>query len=227
MPKSNLPPQQHRPTPIVYSYLDPSPPVPGRSTQGEGMGDDGSKLPDPSGFLFPNLLPSLAPGRRGAWILPLSGPLPWSTGKPTPPVWPGSSTVSLAAPAGLHPSSSGASLAPPSSATAPTARASKPRRIEWTDVRLRATWFWLDRLHAKGLLGPVSAACFTSREMGGTMPDHIRVYGLAHLALALRATLMLVDVRSTGWEGEEDTGRFLDRVRLVWVDEAGRPVMVA
>lgn len=192
------------------------------------------------------MLPYLAPGRRGAWLIPLSGPLPWTQGKPTPPAWyaappaplVSSSGTYLAVPeAGALPSSSPA--LPPSSATlpssstlasapAPTRR--RPRTIAWTDARLRALWHFLGRLHETGKMGPVWAECLTATQSGGLMPDHIRVHAMAHLALALRHWLGLVDVKSTKWEvgeGADDEERFLDRVRLVWVEEGGRAVLVA
>lgn len=184
------------------------------------------------------MLPYLAPGRRGAWLIPLSGPLPWTAGNPTPPAWlataPGPSitggTAPLPAPSSstTHPASS--APAPPS-ITSPSKRPrTRPRTIPWTDARLRATWFWLDRLHLTGKMGPVWAECVTAAQSGGRMPDHIRVHAMAHLALALRRMLGLVDVRSTGWKGggcEGDGERFLCAVRLVWVDEGGRGVLVA
>jgi len=77
------------------------------------------------------------------------------------------------------------------------------------------------------MMGPVWAECVTAKESGGLAPDHIRVHAMAHLALALRRWLGLIDVKNTEWEGEDDGVRFLDRVRLVWVDEGGRRVMVA
>lgn len=218
---------------ILHSYLDPPPPL----TKPNATPYSSDTLPP-----FPNVLPSLAPGRRGAWIIPLSGPLPWKAGSPAPPIWLSpaqqqAKAALLAVPTQhLLPSSSPAPAAdlnaPSSRSGTPTPRSSS-RRIEWTPARLRCTWFWLTRLHLTGKHGPVSAAAFSAEEVRGTgMPDHIRVYAAANLALSLRQLLKLFDVASARMEGEaeedrKDRVRFLERVGLVWVDEAGRPVLVA
>lgn len=240
----SLNPPFQQPAAITHSYHDPDLPPPRRRDH-LGTAHDSSEQTETTGFLFPNVLPFLTPGRRGAWLIPLSGPLPWAEGKPTPPSWsilpPESAGRSGGGPSPLRSTSraltSSATLPtspavnlPASTAVSTSSGARRPRSIDWTDARLRAAWFWIDRLHHTGKVGPVWAECLTAAQSGGGMPDHIRVHAMAHLALALRQMIGLWDVQSLRWKGdgaETDGFRFLKPVRLVWVDEGGRPVMVA
>lgn len=223
-PSTQNPARQH-PAKIRHSFLDPSP--------------NGLPPPSPSrnARLYPSALTSLAPGRRGAWIIPISGPLPIS--QTSAPIWPFPPTFvnGLAAP--VKP---------------PKASKDKPKAIEWTDGRLIALWTVLTSLHERAPMGEVKASCFLSASADhpatspppaqpshlslplsfppapspSSWPDHIRIAGDAHLALPLRSLISIVTAQqSSRKEDQLDKEKFLDGTRLVWVDEAGRPILTA
>lgn len=216
-PATDQNPRRQHPSKIRHSFVDPPP-----AKRGSAITHDTADS-------------YLTPGRRGAWIIPVSGPLPIPHA--STPSWSPSPT----------PSSSNRLAPPPSKASAP--KGSLPV-INWTDARLTTFWTILTTLHEKALMGEVKAHCaFASSSSSspltssahantsGIAPrifhDHIRVSAEAHLALPLRTLLGLVSVTKAGTtaakEGEEevDGEKFLEKVRLVWVDERGRPVLTA
>ncbi|ORY78376.1 hypothetical protein BCR35DRAFT_100874 [Leucosporidium creatinivorum] len=186
---------------------------------------------------YPSALASLAPGRRGAWIIPVSGALPIPQTSSSTWCLPPSIISGLGAPIKPQRSSKG-----------------KLKTIEWTDARLIALWTVLTSLHQRAPMGEVKTTCFLSStalpspsllpratpsrlsspllsshaQSLSPWPDHIRIAGDAHLALPLRGLISIVTAKQSGRaEDQYDTEKFLEGARLVWVDEAGRPVLVA
>lgn len=89
-------------------------------------------------------------------------------------------------------------------------------------------------------MGEVKAACHLSSPErpfpaspsptvnSSPWPDHIRVSADAHLALPLRSLFSVIAGKLSGREDSlEDAVKFLDGVELLWVDEAGRPILTA
>jgi len=225
LPSTSNPARQH-PAKIRHSFLDPPPP-----------NAFSNPLPAYDPHLYPSALTSIAPGRRGAWIVPVSDPLPISN--TSSPSW----SYPLGVGKGLA-----ASINPPKFSNG------KLKTIEWTDGRLVALWTVLTSLHERAPMGEVKATCFLSStaqplasshtiapssrlysppssspaESPSSWPDHIRIAGDAHLALPLRSLISIVSAKqSYRKEDQLDTEKFLQGVRLAWVDEAGRPVLTA
>ncbi|BGP45797.1 hypothetical protein JCM10450v2_001627 [Rhodotorula kratochvilovae] len=196
----DLNPGRQHPSPVLYSFVDPSfvpAPAPTSSTQTQTQ----SALPSSSAATLANL----APGRRGAWLLPLSAPLPLSH-------------AALARPAYF-------SRAP---------RTSQPGQLAWTDARVRAVWSVAGRLAASGAFGLVRCSAFfppshtapAVEEEEQAWPEMLRLACPAHLALAVRGLLGQVSVRAVS-PGEDDGDKFLRGRGLLWVDEEGGEVLIA
>ncbi|GAA5837818.1 hypothetical protein JCM9279_006871 [Rhodotorula babjevae] len=127
-------------------------------TQTQGQAHTTSSLPLDS----PATLAALAPGRRGAWLLPLSGALP-SLAVSRPPS-PASFTSAAAASAAARTAPafpaffaraprrrrSSSSAVTTSNASTSSKDAHGHRRLEWTDARLRAVWDCVAQLGAAG-----------------------------------------------------------------------------
>ncbi|KAK4704837.1 hypothetical protein P7C70_g1375, partial [Phenoliferia sp. Uapishka_3] len=152
--------------------------------------------------LYPVAFSCLAPGRRGAWIIPIGGALPYED--VAIPIWD-----------------------PPPAF--PDRRRVSSGKIYWSDDRLGALWEKLRRCHDKARWG-VEATCYRADStLSGEgesgegkkfeWPDHVRVPMEACFALGLRALLRLTK--------DHDGVRFLDYTKLLWVDEAGTPIFVA
>ncbi|KAM0753269.1 hypothetical protein T439DRAFT_323910 [Meredithblackwellia eburnea MCA 4105] len=174
--------------------------------------------PQQSKSTFPIAYSHLQPGRRGKFLIPISAPLPIpSTSKPA---WGASAPTTTTSPKKRGSGSSSSSR-------------EKEDVIYWTDDRLKSLWKFLDRIHDSDSLGSVEAECFLvqdynqvtneggDREEGGgaVWPDHVRVNCPAEFALALRAVLRTVKA--------DDGVRFLERSKLVWVDESGMSIFLA
>ncbi|KPV75691.1 uncharacterized protein RHOBADRAFT_52726 [Rhodotorula graminis WP1] len=126
-------------------------------TQTHGGAHSTSSLPLDS----PATLAALAPGRRGAWLLPLSGPLPSFVASSSPSSTSSSSAANAAAT--TAPAVPAFFARPPhrrrrSSSTSSTSATSTTssrdahghRRLEWTDARVRAVWDCVAQLGAAG-----------------------------------------------------------------------------
>ncbi|BGO89349.1 hypothetical protein NBRC10512_001756 [Rhodotorula toruloides] len=126
--------RQH-PSRILHSFVDPSlDPLASNLTAATGAATNGatqsqytlaSQLPLDS----PLTMSYLQPGRRGAWLIPVSAPLPILHTSPVR--W-------FAQPP------------PPPSSPAPIPA---ERSIDWTDARLRTLWSFLTSLHESGSFG--------------------------------------------------------------------------
>ncbi|GAA5992399.1 hypothetical protein JCM11641_002731 [Rhodosporidiobolus odoratus] len=241
-PCSDPNPSRQHPAAIQHSFVDPafSPPSSSSSALLSGTSQF-SQLADAS----PETFAYLSPGRRGSWILPISGQLDiprtsgvrWFTLPPAPSsARPSSSTLR----GSLRPEE------PPPSIP-----------IDWTDARLKALWTLLDSLHASSGLGSLRATChippleaplpITSRPASRTrppLPTYVKIITDAHLALPLRGvlnqlTVQAMDAMSQEKSGEraaaanggkattDDREKWLRGRALVWVDEMGRAVFTA
>lgn len=184
---------------IRRSFVDPLPPSTTSSSSSSTKPPRASSaLPSTS---FPIALTYLGPARRGAWLIPLSGPFPIPSAS-TPRWFPSQSS--------------------PTSALSSYDPISKAHTIPWTDDRLKALWAYLSRIRASGALGPVDAVCYFATP--GGMGDHVRVYTDAEFALGLRSLLRLVKVTKVAGG---DTVQFLDEAKLAWVDERVEPILLA
>lgn len=236
-PADNLNPTRQHPARVLHSFVDPSyipPPAPlSRSTSAASLGTASAATTAPQTQSTSTQLPLdspttmsyLSPGRRGAWLVPLSPnslPLPLSQhARVAQPRW--------------------YAAAPPPPPRAVEADAAPA--IEWTDTRLEALWRVLTSLHESGQFGLVRAAAYfpppapDEEEGGGEgWGEYVAVRCDAHLALAIREVLGQVSVSalSAGRKGKEERGRgqgdeekFLKGRGLVWVDEEGEAVLVA
>ncbi|GAA6050126.1 hypothetical protein JCM3770_001385 [Rhodotorula araucariae] len=245
-------PRRQHPSPVLHSFVDPSFPASATHppTQTQTQTQAQSALPTSSAAT----LAYLAPGRRGAWLLPLSAPLPLSH-------------ACLARPAFF------ARAPPPGKGSAGTGTGT----VAWTDARVRAVWAAVTRLGASGAFGLVRCSAYfppssssTSSSPSpvtpstdadadvvagaGAWPEMIRVACPAHLALAVRGLLAQVSVRAVAAAGvgvgvgvgapgqgqgqerglgrglghdDEDGEKFLRGRGLLWVDEEGGEVLIA
>ncbi|GAA5890883.1 hypothetical protein JCM8208_003084 [Rhodotorula glutinis] len=170
-------PARQHPARVLHSFVDPlwtpaplvaplsrttstSTSVSQTQTQTQGGAHSTSSLPLDS----PTTLAALAPGRRGAWLLPLSGPLPSLA--PTSPLSPTSTSSAannaaattapavpafFARPPRRRRRSSSSSAATTSTSTSTSSKdAHGHRRLEWTDARVRAVWDCVAQLGAAG-----------------------------------------------------------------------------
>ncbi|GAA6026735.1 hypothetical protein JCM8097_005822 [Rhodosporidiobolus ruineniae] len=241
------PPRQH-PSRILHSFVDPSfsaslataPPARSASSSllrpaSMSRTHSGSSQFQHLPALSPLTYSYLAPGRRGSWLVPLSGPLPiphtssarWFTSSPPPTRAPRTASAEVGEP-------------PP------------PPPIDWTDDRLKALWSFLDTMHRAANMGSLRATCFvppssssaasspsagTSASPSSALPSYIKVTTDAHLALAFRMALDTLNVRAMDVGEEKEKGKareksadretFLKGRALVWVDEIGRAVLIA
>lgn len=156
----------------------------------------------------------LRPGRRGTWLIPLQG-----------------SFSSIAG-------SSSTSWTTDKSST--KGKETRPAII-WNKVRLDALWTILERMQSSDRLGHIVAFVHIEDDSLDSLspksalrsppafPPHIRVGVDGHLALSIRFLLGLcIGGKSDG--NEEDKVRFLDPdsgIRLAYVDEIGRPILLA
>ncbi|KAL7342038.1 hypothetical protein BJY59DRAFT_713100 [Rhodotorula toruloides] len=221
----NMNPARQHPSRILYSFVDPAvdtlastlAAANGAATNGATQSQYtlASQLPLDS----PVTMSYLQPGRRGAWLIPVSAPLPiphtspvrWFAQRPPPPPSP-----------------------------SPT---SAERSIDWTDARLRTLWAFMTSLHEAGSFGRVRAVAWfppsSSASSASAWPEMIRLNCDAHLALAIRGLLAQANVKTlrgvvgSGGEGkkrrkeEEDSEKWLRGRALVWVDEEGKAVLTA
>ncbi|GAA5919351.1 hypothetical protein JCM1841_004356 [Sporobolomyces salmonicolor] len=226
-------PTRQHPSLILHSFVDPS----FRRTTSSASSASLSLIIEPSALTTSPTYSFLSPGRRGSWLIPISGPFPLPHA--SPPKW-------FASP----PPPSSSARQPknkPRSDDQP-----KPRAIEWTSARLRALWAALDALHGNTHFGSLRATCHIPPSLSppslasnvsgsdpspapkAALPEYLKVSTDAHLALALRGALDQVTVKGLlqDEEGasEQDRGdgeTWLRGRGLVWVDEAGRAVLVA
>lgn len=219
-------PARQHPARVLHSFVDPAwrPSSSSSSSVGRtassALGSTQTQTqPQGTGSALPldsrQTLEALAPGRRGAWLLPISGPLP--------PLSPSSSPASAPHPAPAPSPPVYFSRAPPRpqrQKMGGDAARGGTRRLEWTDERLGAVWELVGRLGGggaggRGEWGGVRGsgwfpACGpqgeTERggegegegddEEGGEWPALLRIACPAHLALALRGLLGQVSVRA-------------------------------
>ncbi|BGP29829.1 hypothetical protein JCM10296v2_001575 [Rhodotorula toruloides] len=218
----NMNPARQHPSRILHSFVDPSfDPLASTLTAATGAATNGATQ---SQFTLASQLPLdspvamsyLQPGRRGAWLIPVSASLPIPHTSPVR--W-------FAQPP------------PPPSSPSPT---SAERTIDWTDARLRTLWAFLTSLHESVSFGRVrTVAWFPPSSSASAWPEMIRLNCDAHLALAIRGLLAQANVkalRGVAGEGgsgkkrrkeEEDGEKWLRGRAIVWVDEEGRAVLTA
>ncbi|GAA5881035.1 hypothetical protein JCM1840_007225 [Sporobolomyces johnsonii] len=220
------PTRQHLST-ILHSFVDPS-------FRSSSSSASLPLTPDPFALATSPTYSFLAPGRRGSWLIPISGPLPLPHA--SPPKW-------FASP--LPPTTSARRT---KNKLLPVDEPRNPLAIEWTSARLRALWAALDALHANTHFGSLRATCHIPPTLDSDssasnrapsakatlLPEYLKVSTDAHLALALRGALDQMTVKGLLWDEEgaseedrEDGDKWLRGRALVWVDEAGRAVLVA
>ncbi|KAM0792114.1 hypothetical protein ACM66B_004818 [Microbotryomycetes sp. NB124-2] len=149
---------------------------------------------------LPRLLP---PGRRGSWLVPLLGQMP------------------VASVSAASWQTDRSTLPAPS-----RVRENSIDEIKWTEDRLAALWRVLKTLASNGRMGLVRASCEVTHNDDSwyAWPPLIRIGADAHLALPLRSLLGLVSAQGdTSGEGRH----FLRNATLLWIDEAGVPVLTA
>lgn len=191
----------------------------------------------------------LAPGRRGAWLIPISegeGPVPPFT---SPVTWPADET--------LPPSSRSSSSRAAKTTTTRKARSSMDggeapaaAPLEWTDARLVVLWIYLTILHEGRGFGNIRAQAISSGAGGSSAAgDLLKLNCDAHLALAVRGLLDRLNVtgvaKRVGVGGnsgpaneklqrlkregacDDDDEKWFKGRALVWVDEQSRAILTA
>ncbi|GAA5883784.1 hypothetical protein JCM3774_005674 [Rhodotorula dairenensis] len=233
----DLNPSRQEPAAVLHSFVDPA--AYERPVPGAGAKRASSSLP----FSSPVTMEFLAPGRRGAWLIPLSageGPVPGFTSKV---VWPDTLTPLCRPDKDKRALVSKATRAP-----------SPPPPLEWTDARLAVLWSYLTGLHEGRRFGHLRAQAIAGPG-NGRGGDLIKVNCDAHLALAIRGLLDLLSVKAVakrrgedeslkallarkgGGEKEENDGdddndddddeRWFKGRALVWIDEQSRAILTA
>ncbi|KWU44993.1 hypothetical protein RHOSPDRAFT_33533 [Rhodotorula sp. JG-1b] len=244
----DLNPARQEPSAVLHSFVDPDYARNRRRIlSGEaGTGEVAPELPLSS----PATMEFLAPGRRGAWLIPISegeGPVPPFT---SPAIWPAGKT--------LPPASRSSGSRAVKTTTTRKARlidgegpAGLP--LEWTDARLVVLWIYLTSLHEGRGFGNIRAQAISGRGGGGssssTTGDVLKINCDAHLALAIRGLLDRLNVKGVakrvggGGDGgpaneklqrlkregacTDDDEKWFKGRALVWVDEQSRAILTA
>lgn len=194
----DLNPLRQEPAAVLHSFVDPTY-LPARC---------GSVNRAPSASLplsSPVTMEYLAPGKRGAWLIPLSegdGPVPGHTSKV---VWPDGEilrsrsdqgrrgrSLSVLSNGGATPSTFLSKGRQPTESTTTKDSCRPPQLpLEWTDARLAVLWRYLTGLHEGRHFGPLRA-----QAIFGAGADVIKVNCDAHLALAIRGLLDRLSVKA-------------------------------
>ena len=235
----DLNPARQEPSAVLHSFVDPSYARLCRRTPDEAGGKGAPELPLSS----PATMEFLAPGRRGAWLIPISegeAPVPLLT---SPALWPADTT--------LPPSSRSSSSRPAKTTITRKARSTDGEDpaipLEWTDARLVVLWIYLTSLHEGRGFGNIRAQAISGG--GSSQGDLLKINCDAHLALAIRGLLDRLNVKGVakrvggGGDGgpaneklqrlkregacTDDDEKWFKGRALVWVDEQSRAILTA
>ncbi|GAA5978626.1 hypothetical protein JCM10908_004428 [Rhodotorula pacifica] len=196
-------PLRQHPSPVLHSFVDPEyrhrhrPPPPRIRTE--------VSLP----FDSERTIEFLSPGRKGAWIIPVSeaedgeGIVLGITSKA---VWRSTETGAATEGGGGGGYLSRSRSAPSTTTTTTSTTYAKsakpppcsktvdaPPPLEWTDARLSLLWSFLTDLRTGGRFGNIRAQAIPTTSRGGG--SVLKVNCEAHLALALRGVLDQVSVK--------------------------------
>lgn len=233
---------------MLHSFVDPDYARSRRRIlSGEaGTGEVAPELPLSS----PATMEFLAPGRKGAWLIPISegeGPVPPFT---SPAIWPADKTLP---PASRSSGSRAAKATTTRKARSTDGQGPAGLPLEWTDARLVVLWIYLTSLHEGRGFGNIRAQAISGRGGGGssssTTGDLLKINCDAHLALAIRGLLDRLNVKGVakrvggGGDGgpaneklqrlkregacTDDDEKWFKGRALVWVDEQSRAILTA
>lgn len=235
----DLNPARQEPSAVLHSFVDPDYSRRRRQSSAEAGGKVEPGLPLSS----PLTMEFLAPGRRGAWLIPISegeGPVPPYT---SPVTWPDKTLT----PSRDHSSAKTTTRKARSSTDGGEAPAVP---LEWTDARLVVLWIYLTGLHEGRGFGNIRAQAISGR--GSSPGDLLKINCDAHLALAIRGLLNHLNVKGVakrvsagdggGGGGDNSARERLERLKregacndddekwlkgraLVWVDEQSRAIL--
>lgn len=176
---------------LLHSYLDPP------STTASTAPRLASLVPATTAF--PNALATLSPGRRGAFLIPLSQPLPYA--RSTPPSW------------------------EPATEKGTISWTDDRLRELWNlldDLHKRGR---MGDLFCEAVFEGETSPNLPLLARG--TGDHLRLWVDAQLALPFRSFLRLLSVGWMRGEKEGDRVQFLRTAKLVWVNEQGRAAFLA
>ncbi|KAK4052932.1 hypothetical protein OIO90_004056 [Microbotryomycetes sp. JL221] len=148
-------------------------------------------------------------GRRGSWLVPLLGTLPFES------------------------ASEARWVEQVATSASPDERNGSSECVVWTESRFEAFCVAIHAVAAKGRFGEIHMRCEMPQKSNPTAqlqpgssywPPLVRISADAHLALPLRAVLNLVTARD---RDSMDKKQFLKKCLLVWVDENGEALLGA